>query len=181
MDLSHPTDFSVNDGISRELCSLTYITVDTTTHHIMKLGPSALLAKMAIKNAFWLLPVHPADHHLLAMEWNHGVYIHTCLLFGLRSALKLFNILADLLSSIINHKGGSPTIHYLDDFLMMGPARSSTCNNNLNIMMNVSKQLGIPLALEKLVGPSHCLTFLGIIFDTQQMQARLPDNKLNRI
>ena len=147
----------------------------------MKLGPSALLAKMAIKNAFCLLPVHPADHHLLAMEWNHGVYIHTCLLFGLRSALKLFNILADLLSSIINRKGGSPTIHYLDDFLMMGPARSSTCNNNLNIMMNVSKQLGIPLALEKLVGPSHCLTFLGIIFDTQQMQARLPDNKLNRI
>ena len=47
--------------------------------------------------------------------------------------------------------------------------------------MNVSKQLEIPLALEKLEGPSHCLTFLGIILDTQQMQARLPDNKLNHI
>ena len=63
----------------------------------------------------------------------------------------------------------------------MGPARSSTPHDNLNIMMNVSKQLGTPLALEKLEGLSHCLTFLGIIFDTQQIQARLPDNKLNHI
>ena len=181
VDLSHPADFSVNDGIPKELCSLTYITVDTAIHHIMKLGPSALLAKIDIKNAFHLLPVHPADRHLLAMEWNNGIYIDTCLPFGLRSTPKLFNILADLLSWILNQKGASPTIHYLDDFLTMGTARSSTCHDNLNIMMNVSKQLGIPLALEKLEGPSHCLTFLGIILDTQQMQARLPDDKLNRI
>ena len=139
VDLSHPADFSVNDGIPKELCSLTYITVDITTHHIMKFGPSALLAKMDIKNAFRLLPVHPADCHLLAMEWNNGIYIDTCLLFGLRSAPKLFNILADLLSWILNQKGASPTIHYLDDFLMMGPARSSTCHDNFNIMINVSK------------------------------------------
>ena len=115
------------------------------------------------------------------MEWNNGIYIDTCLPFGLRSAPKLFNILADLPSWILNQKGASPIIHYLDDFLMMGPARSSTCHDNLNIMINVSKQLGILLALEKLAGPSHCLTFLGIIVDTQQMQARLPDDKLNHI
>ena len=96
-DLSHPADFSINDSIPKKLCSLIYITVDTATHHIINLGPSALLAKIDIKNAFCLLPVHPADCHLLVMEWNNGVYIDTCLLFDLRSAPKLFNILADLL------------------------------------------------------------------------------------
>ena len=49
VDLSHPADFSVNDGIPKELCSLTYITVDTAIHHIIKLGPSTLLAKIDIK------------------------------------------------------------------------------------------------------------------------------------
>ena len=49
VDLSHPADFSINDGIPKELCSLTYITVDTAIHHIIKLGPSALLAKIDIK------------------------------------------------------------------------------------------------------------------------------------
>ena len=95
-----------------------------------------------------MLPVHLVDHHLLAMEWSKGIYIDTCLSFGLRLALKLFNSLADLLSWIPNQKGASPTIHYHDDFLLMGPSKSSICHNNLNIVMNVSEKLGIPLALE---------------------------------
>ena len=181
VDLSHPVDLSVNDGIPKELCSLSYITVDTAINHIMELGQGALLAMMDIKSAFHLLPVHPSDRHLLAIEWNKGIYIDTCLPFGLRSAPKLFNILADLLSWILDQKGASPTIHYLDDFLTMGPAKSPTCHSNLNIMLDVSKQLGIPLALDKLEGPSHCLTFLGIVLDTQQMQARLPEEKLSHI
>ena len=41
--------------------------------------------------------------------------------------------------------------------------------------------LRIPLALEKVEGPSQCLTFLGIILDTKLMLARLPDDKLFRI
>ena len=41
--------------------------------------------------------------------------------------------------------------------------------------------LGIPLASEKIEGPSEYLTFLGITLDTQLMQARLPDKKLIRI
>ena len=41
--------------------------------------------------------------------------------------------------------------------------------------------LGILLALEKIEGPSQCLTFLGITLDTELMQACLPDDKLIRI
>ena len=43
------------------------------------------------------------------------------------------------------------------------------------------KQLGIPMALDKLKGPSHYLTFLGIILNTEQMQVRLPEDKLSHI
>jgi len=45
----------------------------------------------------------------------------------------------------------------------------------------ICTQLGIPLALDKVEGPSTSLTFLVIILDTERMEARLPKEKLVRI
>ena len=80
---------------------------------------------------------------MLAMKWNNQVCIDTRLPFGLRSAPKLFNILADLLSWILESKGVSPILHYLDDFLTMGPPSSTTCEENLNIINEVFSYLGL--------------------------------------
>ena len=115
------------------------------------------------------------------MRWDQHIFIDKCLSFGLRSAPKLFNILADLLSWILQQQQVTPVLHYLDDFLTIGPPQSPTCSNNLTVIKDVCSILGIPLALEKVEGPSDSLTFLGITLDTQSMQARLPDNKLQRI
>ena len=41
--------------------------------------------------------------------------------------------------------------------------------------------MGIPLALEKVEGPSTTLPFLGITLDTIKMEARLPEDKLSRL
>ena len=181
VDLSHPSGQSVNDGISKDICSLTYITVDTAIEQIMALGKGTLLAKTDIKSAFRLLPVHPADRHLLAMKWRQQLYIDTCLPFGLRSAPKLFNVLADLLTWILEQNGVQPIMHYLDDFLTLGPPDSPICSHNLNTITEVCQKLGVPLALEKVEGPSQTLTFLGIVLDTKHMEARLPHEKLQRI
>ena len=164
---------SVNNGISKQLCLLKYITVDAAISHIITFGPGTLLAKIDIKHAFRLLPVHPADRHVLAMRWNNNIYIDTCLPFGLRSAPKLFIILADLLSWIVEAKGVAPFLHYLDDFLLLAPASSVACLSNLDIVKDVCLQLGIPLAIEKLEGPSQSLTFLGIVWDTQRRLLRI--------
>ena len=108
IDLSHPAGHSVNDSIPKSLCSLSYIMVDTAIWHILNTGTGTLLAKIDIKHAFRLLPVHPADRHLLAISWKGDLFIVTCFPFGLRSAPKLFNILADLLSWILERKGITP-------------------------------------------------------------------------
>ena len=118
---------------------------------ILTLGTGSLLAKIDIKSAFWLLPVHPADRHLLGIKWNGEVYLDCCLPFGLRSAPRLFNILADLglLEWILKQQGVLHCFHYLDDFLTIGPPESSACQQNLGIIKQVCEWLGIPLALEK--------------------------------
>ena len=181
MDLSHPKGHSVNSGISKELCSLSYITVDNAITQAQSMGRGTLLTKIDIKSAFHLLPVNPADCHLLVMRWKQQLYIDTCLPFGLRSAPKLFNVLADLLSWILEQQGVSPIMHYLDDFLTLAPPHSTTCQRNLDIIKSVCLHLGVPLALEKVEGPSTSLTFLGIVLDTARMEARLPTDKLCHI
>ena len=63
----------------------------------------------------------------------------------------------------------------------MGPPETSTCQSNLDILQQTCRDLGIPLATEKLEGPSTSLTFLGIVIDTAKMEIRLPEEKLHRI
>ena len=179
-DLSHPLEASVNDGIPPVLCSLSYVTIDDAILSILQSGRGTMLAKIDIKSAFRLLPVHPADRHLLGVKWRGNIYIDHCIPFGLRSAPKLLNILADLLPWIAQNAGVTYLIHYLDDYLTMGPPASATCQHNLEIFTSLCAALGVPLASDKLEGPSTSLSFLGIVLDTDRMEIRLPSDKLTR-
>ena len=73
MDISAPEGYSVNDGISRELSSLSYVKVDDVVARVLQLGRGAMLAKMDIKQAYQNVPVHPADRRLLGMQWKGQV------------------------------------------------------------------------------------------------------------
>ena len=137
VDLSFPADQSINDGIPKELYSLKYITIDDAVEHIVRSGPGTHLAKIDIKSTFRLVPVHVADQHLLGVQWRGAVFIDTCLPFGLRSAPKLFNTLADLLAWILEQHGVQPLLHYLDDFLTIGPPHSPTYQQNLDTIKQV--------------------------------------------
>jgi len=68
VDLSHPSGCSVNDHIPNSLCSLSYNTGDDAIQNILKYGQHTILAKVDIKSAFRLIPVHPTDGHLLGMR-----------------------------------------------------------------------------------------------------------------
>ena len=60
LDLSHP-DFSINDSIDPQLCSLAYPTVHDAVQQVLKLGRRTLLAKIDIEQAFRNVPVHPSS------------------------------------------------------------------------------------------------------------------------
>ena len=86
-----------------------------------------------------------------------------------------------IFSWIAQKRGVSYVIHYLDDFLTMGPPPSPICQLNLNTFIGLCSKLGVPLAPDKVEGPSTTLTFLDIILDTQRMEIRLPQEKLTWI
>ena len=178
VDLSYPHGSSVNDGISTGDASMAYSSIEDAGRIITKLGQFTLLAKIDIANAFRIVPVHPDDRHLLGMKWNSAIYIDKQLPFGLRSAPALFNAVADALEWILRERGVSHILHYLDDFLVIGGPGLHECTHYLDCMLSTCEELGIPLALDKVEGPTTRLTFLGIDMDTENMQACLPAEKL---
>ena len=181
LDLSHPINHSVNDGIDKPTCSLTYMRVDEVVHWIISLGQACLLAKIDIESAFRNVPVHPHDQHLLGLSWKGNQYIDSVLPFRLRSAPKIFNARADALQWIAERCGTSYLGHYLDDFITAGRPHSAECQDNLNLLMELCTLLGLPMAADKREGPTTCLTFLGVELDTINLQMRLPAEKLARL
>ena len=118
--MSAPDGASVNDGISKEDSSLSYVSIDDITQCILDCGRGSLLAKMDVKEAFRNIPIHPDDRPLLAMRWNNKIFVDKCLPFGLRSAPIIFSAVADALLWIIQQRGVNHIFHYADDFITVG-------------------------------------------------------------
>ena len=180
VDLSSPEGASVNDGIDPCLCSLTYVTVDDAARAVVGAGRGAFLAKADVKQAYRMVPVHPEDRLLLGMVWDDSLFVDSALPFGLRSAPKIFNALADALEWLIRQEGVESIMHYLDDFFIVASSGES-CEEALRKLLTVFARLNVPIATEKLEGPTRTLTFLGIEMDTVAMSMRLPMEKMTEL
>ena len=181
VDLSFPATASVNDGIKADLCSLRYATLDDALQLVSRLGRDSQLVKIDLKDAYRMIPIHPADHYLLAITWEGATYVDRSLPFGLRSAPKLFTAVADALAWALFRRGIRFLLHYLDDFLFIGEPDSLEAATAKAYATEVFDELGVPVASHKTEGPATCVTFLGIVIDTHRFQVRLPEDKLTRL
>ena len=120
-DLSYPLGESVNDGIEAELCFLVYTSIDRVARVAAGYQQGALLAKVDIEAAYCLIPAHPTDRPLQAISWERKLYIDPMLPFGLHSAPKLFNAVADALEWYLEKQGIRHIYHYLYDFIVVAP------------------------------------------------------------
>ena len=179
LDLSSPRGSSINEGIDQDHYSVRYCSFDEAVDRIRGLGPSAYLAKVDIKHAFRLCPVLPQQWHLLGFSWDNRFYFDMRLPFGSRSSPALFNDFADLLAWILVQNGLEGLLHY-DDFLISTRGRAS-CLQQLDTLLDFFRWLGIPVAIEKTVGPAQILIFLGIEIDVVARIIRLPADKFREL
>ncbi|KAK3103024.1 hypothetical protein FSP39_015834 [Pinctada imbricata] len=180
--LSYPSGESVNDHIDDIFCKVKYTSFDTALEMLAKLGPGAIAARLDIKSAFRLLPIHPSDFELLGYKIGDYYFVDKCLPFGCSISCSLFEKFATFLEWELKRRSGSECIvHYLDDFLLAGAANSDGCIELMACYSNLCEELGVPLAPEKTIGPATCLTFLGLEIDTVQMLVRIPQEKLDKL
>ena len=154
--------------------------MDQAAQCIVALGKGAQLAKLDLESAYRMIPIHPDDRHLLGMRWKNEVWIDTALPFGLRSAPKVFNVMADCLHWFFEEDvPGCQVIHYLDDFLFMGPPGSTKCRQALQQALGTCQNLG-RVRNEKIDineinwTPNQCTEYLNLYIKTAKRAAPNP-------
>ena len=178
--LSFPYGDSVNTFIPPECSTVKYATVDDAINFIKVLGQGCVLAKTDVRNAFRIIPIHPSDHPLLGLQWKGQWYYDRCLPMGCSSSCKTFECLSTAMEWIARNKLGIPHIlHILDDFLIIGES-TPDCQAKLQRFLLFCEEIGVPTALEKTEGPSSVLTFAGIELDCLKLEARLPQEKVDK-
>ena len=146
---------------------------------VQRLGKGALLAKADIKSAFRLLPVSKLDFKLLGFEFEGSFYFDKALPFGCSISCATFESFACFLQWAVQTNCTSGEIeHYLDDFIFGGERNTDQCKLMMESFFQTSSNFGIPLAEEKIEGPTTVLIFLGLEIDSVLMQVRIPLEKI---
>ena len=97
VDLSRPSGSSVNNHLRREVTHVAYFSVENAAHLMHFLGPGCLMAKLDIKEAYRIVPIHPDDCRFLGVCWRGQVWVDYQLPFGLVSAPAIFSALREAL------------------------------------------------------------------------------------
>jgi hypothetical protein len=182
--LSYPRGSSVNDHIPAEWAALEYATVDQAIALVAKQGSGALLVKRDLQDAFRHIPIAPQDLWLLGFCWEGTYWVDCFLPFGLRTAPYIFDLFAKALHWILDSQASPEfeTIHYLDDFLGVGPAGvgpASAASEFSRQFEHICNRLGLRIKESKSI-TGTVADFGGIELDTLAMEARLPSAKLHK-
>ena len=129
---------------------------------------------------FRIIPVSPLDRPLLGFQWRDNFFMDAVLPMGYSSSCAIFERFSTALDWVARNKlGVSAVVHVTDDFLLIACSHMK-CERDLQAFTNLCACLGVPSAPDKTVTPSRVITFLGITLDAERMEARLPNDKLEK-
>ena len=179
-NLSYPLGSSVNAYVPAQLTTVHYATIQNVISFVKSAPSIVFMAKVDIESAFRIIPVAPKETPLLGFCWRDTFYMDAVLPMGCASSCAIFESFSTAIEWVAEYKLGlSKVIHVLDDFLLLTECKEK-CDRDLRAFMDMCKQLGVPLVMGKTVGPGKTIQFLGIAVDKVSMEARLPDNKLEK-
>lgn len=79
---------------------------------------------------------------------------------GCAISCSLFEQFYSFLEWVVRDVSGlASVIHYLDDFLCIGPAEGSICASLLSMVQHVFESFSVPLAADKTEGPATVVFF----------------------
>ena len=182
LNLSYPkfhTD-NINANISDSYRSVKYSSVRQAIMTAAQLGRDTFSAKVDIKDAFRLIPIHHQDLNKLCFVNNGKYYYDKVLPQGCASSCFLFEQFATALHHIFQYFSiDCHVLHYLDDFLFQAKTEDG-CLLNRNIFLHICHLLKVPLSNNKITDPATDTAFLGIVIDTTSLSAKLPIQKLEQ-
>ena len=150
VDLSSPTESSVNNQTHGELAHVAYSSIEDAALLMHALGPGTrlkLTSRRLIIGSQYTPSRGPA----------------------------IFSAVVEALEWILHQRGVQGVLHYLDDFLLLGAPVHQNAPTHWQLPLLICEELGIPLAKENCEGPVTSLTFLGIHLCSNPLQVSLPE------
>jgi len=150
--------------------------------HMVKdlVKPGDWLAKIDLKDAYFLVPIDPSHRKYLQFQWQDSLYQFQCLPFGLSCAPRTFTKLMKPVVAFLRERG-IRLIIYLDDILLLCSCQD-TLINQLEFIRDLFQVLGLLINSKKSqLEPSQEIVFLGLAISTITMQVSLPKEKVVRI
>ena len=181
IDLSWPKAASVNLGVDKNSYLATDFilnlpTVDHITKELKTIGRGTHLFKVDVSRAFRHVKLDPSDYDLLGLKWNDLTYFDTCLPFGSRHGMQIFQRLSDAICHMMRRLGFD-VLNYVDDFVGIG--MPSVARHSYDALIELLQKLGLEVSAKKLVPPSTKAVYLGIVIENCSLA--IPPDKLRQI
>ena len=142
------------------------------------LGKGAFMSKIDIESAYRCIPVRPADWPLLGLQWQDQLYFDIVMQFGLASATAIFEWFSSAAEFIATKVLViRALVHYVDDFMNMETTHGA-CQQQLDSLLALFAELGIPVSPKKIELPSQSMIFLGILFNSIDMTISLDESRV---
>lgn len=184
LDLSYPKGRAVNDGILIDNhfgtnISYTLPTISDFATRLISQGSGAYMWKVDLKRAYRQLRADPLDTQFLGMKVGQDIYIELCPPFGCRSSAAICQKMANALVWMMAKKGYH-LLAYLDDFGACFASKLQA-EESFRAFHDLAQRLGLTLAEEKSVPPSHLMEWLGYTVDSGKMAISIPQTKLKEV
>lgn len=176
-DCSRPEKYSLNSHA--QTSKFKYETVDKAAS---LLPPNGYLAKIDLRSAYRVVPVHNACLPATGLSWcfdgsSVATFMVDCRLpFGASLSPEIFQRLSSSVTRMMARRGFT-VIAYLDDFLVIASTERE-CREGYDILIALLQDLGWIINWDKVVLPAQQVTFLGISIDSVSRSLSLPDGKL---
>ena len=173
---------SVNACTPPESCKVKYCDFDMAIKRCLEEGKSCSLSKSDFQSAFRNLGILRKHWKYLVMKAKDPkdskwyFFVDKCLPFG-ASISCVFQAFSDSVAHIMKHRTGKELVNYLDDFLFIA-LMAYLCSRQLQAFMELCKDIGFSVSLEKTCWPTTQLVFLGLLIDTVNQLILLPIEKI---
>ena len=186
--LSYPRGskkLSVNANIPTEKSTVSYPDFDTAIRLCLEAGKNCKLSRSDIRSAFRNLDMRKLDWKYLIMKarspFDHKWYyfVDKCLPFGASISCAHFQLVSDAIAHVVKFRTKKELVNCLDDFLFVALLRYM-CERQLNIFLEVCKEINFPVSEEKTFHAATCMIFLGLLIDTIARTVSIPIEKIEK-
>ena len=156
-------------------CKYTLPGIDDLLSEVRENGAGSYIWKSDMSRAYRQVRLDP----LMGIKHRKRYYIDICPSFGCRTSGSACQRTTSAIAEELRNEGFH-CIVYVDNFCGAAPTREIFIAA-YKCLHNTAARLGIELATEKDVPPTTYLDFLGFEVNTQSMEVKIPQKKLDEI